>query len=185
MNKQHFIRIAVTVALLSLVWISLTPVFFPNTQTGAAQTAPHRGFYAPALTLMTPEGDTHALADYQGSPVLVFFWASWCTVCKSAMPGLEAVYQDFSPQGFKILAVNTTHQDTLTAAEAYFQSKGYAFTMLLDRNGTVANLYRMRAVPTSVLIDSEGIVTDVIIGSGISEGFLRARLVTLFEKDGE
>jgi peroxiredoxin len=184
-NKQNFIRIAVTVALLSLVWVILTPVFFPNTQTDAAQSAPHRGFYAPAFTLMTPEGETHALADYQNNPVLVFFWASWCSVCKSAMPGLEAVYQDFAPQGFRILAVNTTNQDTLTAAEAYFQSQGYSFTMLLDRDGTAANLYRMRAVPTSVLIDTEGKVTDVIIGSGISEGFLRARLVTLFEKGVE
>lgn len=185
MNKKKFIRIAIILAILSLVWVILTPILFPDTQADAVQTAAHRGFYAPNFTLQTPQGVTHTLADYQGSPVLVFFWASWCSVCKSAMPGLEAVYQEYSPQGFRILAVNTTNQDTLSAAEAYFQSQRYTFTMLLDQDGAVADLYRMRAVPTSVLIDPEGRVTDVIIGSGISAGFLRARLDTLFIKSEE
>jgi thiol-disulfide isomerase/thioredoxin len=185
LKKKRFLSAAFLLILLSLVWITLTPVFFPNTQADAAQTAVHRGFYAPDFTLETPQGVTHTLADYQGKPVLVFFWASWCSVCKSAMPGLEAVYQDYSPQGFRILAVNTTNQDTLSTAEAYFQSQRYAFTMLLDQDGAVADLYRMRAVPTSVLIDPEGRVTDVIIGSGISEGFLRARLESLLMKSEE
>ena len=185
MKKIQFIRIAFTLGILGLVWIILTPLLFSDTQVDDSQTAPHRGFYAPLFTLSTPQGEVHSLADYQGSPVLVFFWTSWCSVCKSTMPGLEAVYQDFAEQGFTILAVNATNQDTLSAAVGYFQSQGYSFTILLDQDGTVANLYRMRAVPTSVLIDSEGKVTDVIIGSGISAGFLRARLATLVAEGQE
>lgn len=95
------------------------------------------------------------------------------------MPGLETVYQEFKPGGFVLLAVNTTNQDILATAESYFNTQGYSFTLLLDQDGSVANQYQMRAVPTSILIDPDGIITDVIIGSGISAGFLRARLNTL------
>lgn len=87
--------------------------------------------------------------------------------------------------GFEILAVNTTNQDRLSEATAYFQTQEYSFTMLLDRDGAVAEQYQMRAVPTSVLVDQNGIVTDVIIGSGISQGFLQARLAALFAQEGE
>ena len=96
------------------------------------------------------------------------------------MPGLEAVYRDCAPQGFSILAVNTTNQDNLSEAKAYFQSQAYTFTMLLDPDGAVANAYQMRAFPTSILVDSDGKILDVIIGSGLTEGFLRIQLESLF-----
>jgi len=175
-KKKQFIIIAVSLFLLSLVWVILTPVLFPSQQADASQTAPHRGFYAPPFTLETPQGLRYSLEAFQGQPVLIFFWASWCSVCKSTMPGLETVYQDFAEQGFEILAINTTTQDSLSEAVRYFQTQGYSFTMLLDQDGTVSAEYRMRAVPTSVLVGPDGKVTDVIIGSGVNEGFLRARL---------
>jgi peroxiredoxin len=158
-------------------------MLFPRAQADSPQEAPHRGFYAPDFTLPSPLGDFHTLSDYQGSPVLVFFWASWCSVCRSVMPGLDQVYQDFSPQGFTILAVNT--QDVTTTGVDYFQSAGYSYTLLLDNDSTVANRYQMHALPTSVLIGPDGVITDVIIGAGMSEGFLRARLTDVLAEGGE
>lgn len=185
MKKNHFIGLAVTITVLSLVWILVTPILFAEAQSETPMAAPHTGFFAPSFTLETPQGDLHTLSDYKGRPVLVFFWASWCSICKRVMPGLETVYQDYAPLGFEILAINTTHQDTLNSAMTYFQSQGYTFTMLLDWDGQVANDYRMHAVPTSLLIDADGKITDVIIGSGISEGFLRARLSSLFAEGAQ
>ena len=179
-NKKQFISIAITITLFSLAWIIFTPVFFPIVHADGLQTAPHRGFFAPPFNLTTPQGDIHTLANYQGAPVLIIFWASWCSVCKSTLPGLEAVYRDYAPQGFAILAVNTTNQDNLSEAKAYFQSQAYTFTMLLDPDGAVANAYQMRAVPTSILVDSDGKISDVIIGSELTEGLLRVRLESLF-----
>jgi peroxiredoxin len=184
-NKKSFISVAITLALICLVWIILTPIFFPNTQADAVGTAPHRGFYAPVFSLNTPQGEAHSLSSYQDRPVLIFFWASHCSICKSVMPGLEAVYQDYAQQGFEILAINTTNQDHLSAAEAYFQSQGYTFTMLVDQDGSVSDQYQIHAVPTSVIVNPDGKISDLIIGSGISEGFLRAHLDTLFTKGGQ
>lgn len=153
----------------------MTPLLFPNPVTISHNIAAHQGFIAPEFSLNTPDGITHSLSDYDG-PVLVLLWASWCSVCKRIMPGLQSVYEDYNSQGFEILAINTTFQDSLSNAINYFQSQGYTYTFLLDRNGDVSREYQLHALPTSVLINPEGIVLDVLIGSGMSEGVLRATL---------
>lgn len=180
MNKNTFIGIAVTLLILSLAWTALTPLFFPGVQAENQPAAAHKGFQAPEFTLETPEGELVSLSDYEGQPVLVFLWASWCSVCKGAMPGLQSVYSDYADQGFELLAINMTTQDTLASALSYFQAQGYTYPMLMDRKGEVARDYQMHALPTSVLVGPDGKVLEVVIGSGMSEGALRARLDELF-----
>jgi len=176
MKKRTFIIIFSILIILSISWLFLTPVFFPINETSAGTIAVHKGFQAPDFTLETPTSEAVSLSNYKGQPVLVFFWASWCSVCKRTMPGLQSVYQDFEPMGFEILAVNTTNQDTLVSATDYFRSQGYSYKMLLDRSGDTSQIYQLHAVPLSVLINPDGSVFDVIIGSGMSEGYLRAYL---------
>ncbi|MEA3326429.1 MAG: redoxin domain-containing protein [Chloroflexota bacterium] len=181
MKKGHFIGISAAIVTMSLVWILLTPVLFPANASQLDTIAPHAGFMAPDFTLSSPEEEMQSLSDYRGKPVLVFLWASWCSVCKRAMPGLQSVYEDYAVKGFEILAVNTTFQDTLTTAINTFQSEGYTYQLLLDRKGSVAQAYRLYALPTAILVGSDGRVLDVVIGSGISEGYLRSRLDDIFE----
>lgn len=177
MSKNTFIGMAISMSLLSLAWVLLTPVLLPAAQADTNITAPHRGFTAPNFSLQTPQGEIISLSDYSGQPVLVFFWASWCSICKRAMPGLQAAYQAFSMDGFEILAVNTTFQDSFPAALEYFQTQDYSFTMLLDLEGEVSRTYRANALPTSILVNGDGTIQDVIIGSGIGEGLIRGWLV--------
>lgn len=176
MKKKQFLSIALGLVITSLIWIVLTPIFFTPAQAEGGLTAPHPGFLAPGFSLESPEGENHALEDYRGQPVLVFFWASWCSVCKAAMPGLQEVYTEYQPRGFQILAVNTTFQDTLTVALSYFQAQRFTYPFLLDRDGSVSNTFALRALPTAVLVGPDGIVVDVVIGSGLSAGYLRAQL---------
>jgi peroxiredoxin len=183
MNKKTFIGFSITVCLLSLAWICLTPIFLTNHSPGGKTPAPHEGFYAPGFSLETSQGRTVNLSDYQGHPVLIFLWASWCSVCKATMPGLQSVYEDYAKDGFEILAVHLTYQDALTTAQPYFESQGYTFTMLLDKDGAVAKNYQIHALPTSVLVAPDGIIMDVIIGSGMSEGFLRSRLNDIVQSE--
>ena len=176
MKKKLFIGIGLIILILSLGWTLLTPMLFPPVEAESNLTAPHPGFQAPSFTLNTPEGEAVALSDYRGQPVLVFLWASWCSVCKATMPGLQEVYSDYQPRGFEILAVNTTFQDTLSAAVNYFDAQGYTYTNILDRDGSVSQAYQLHALPTAVLVRPDGIVEDVVIGSGLSAGYLRAQL---------
>ncbi len=179
MSKKTFIGIAILITVASLAWLVLTPILLPGVQANSQIAAAHKGFPAPDFTLETPEGDTVTLSDYRGKPVLVLLWASWCSVCKATMPGLESVYQEYAPMGFELLAVNMTAQDTLANAVNYFEAQNYSYPMLIDQDGTVAREYQMHALPTSVLVGSDGIVLDVVIGSGMSAGYLQARLDAL------
>lgn len=180
MPKKTFIGTSIIIVILSLIWLVLTPILLPSVQASEQPSAAHPGFIAPDFTLETPGGETVSLSDYRGQPVLVFLWASWCSVCKSTLPGLQTVYEDFAPQGFEILAVNMTTQDTLTSAISYFQSQGYTFPMLIDADGQVAKDYQMHALPTSILIDPDGIVLEVTVGAGMNGGALRAKLDQIF-----
>ena len=181
MKKGQFIGLSVIIVILSLAWILLTTVLFPANASQLDTVAPHPGFIAPDFTLSTPDDETQSLSEYRGQPVLVFLWASWCSVCKRTMPGLQSVYDDYSSRGFEILAVNTTFQDTLSTAINTFQTEGYSFQLLLDRDGSAAHAYRLYALPTAVLVGSDGHVLDVVIGAGISEGYLRSSLDKIFE----
>lgn len=181
MNKKSFIIIASVITCAGLLWIILTPVLFPIHQAEVGPSAPHAGFPAPTFKLQTPDGSNISLGDYEGQPVLVFMWASWCSVCKATMPGLQQVYQSYQEDGFEILAVNATSQDNLVNALDYFQAQNYAFPMLLDQEGEVARAYQLRALPTAILIRPDGLIHDVIIGSGLSQGYLTAVLNHLLE----
>ena len=176
MNRKTFLIFGISGVILSLTWVLITPLIFPPEKGNSSIVAPHPGFIAPEFELNTPHGETYSLQDFNGQPVLIFFWASWCTVCKSVMPGLESVYQDFEPQGFKILAINATKQDVLNTAIQFFGSKNYSYPMLIDVDGVVAEKYFVRALPTAILIGRDGSITDVAIGSSLSEGFLRAKV---------
>lgn len=100
------------------------------------------------------------------------------------MPDLEAVYQDYHSAGFRILAVNVAYQDDQRAAEAYFNTMDYSYTMLLDLDGAVAEQYRVHALPTSVLVSPDGTVTEVVIGGGLTRGTLSA-LLESYTREGE
>jgi peroxiredoxin len=141
--------------------------------------AAHPGFSAPRFTLETIEGELLSLNDIEDQPVLVFFWASWCSVCKRTMPGLQSVYEDYKSSGFEILAINTAYQDSLTAASAYYITQGYTFPFLIDRDGAVSQAYQTHALPTSVLVGPDGKVIDVVIGAGMSEGYLRSQILEI------
>ncbi len=179
MKKKTFIGIAISTVLLSMAWIMITPIILPASQAVVAVAAPHRGFQPPSINLQTPEGELISLDDYSGQPVLVFFWASWCSVCKRVMPGLESVYQTYQDNGFIIFAVNTTSQDSPSAAVDYYISQGYTFPMLMDMDGLASQNYRTHALPTSILINPDGIIHDVMIGSTLTQGSLRAWLDSL------
>jgi peroxiredoxin len=145
--------------------------------------APHPGFSAPRFTLETIDGDLLSLNDIEDRPVLVFFWASWCSVCKRTMPGLQSVYDEYQSSGFEIFAINTTYQDSLTAAVSYYDSMGYTFPFLIDRDGAVSQAYKTHALPTAVLIGPDDKVIDVVIGSGMSEGYLKSQIAEILSNN--
>jgi len=94
------------------------------------------------------------------------------------MPDLESVYAERRDEGFVVLAVNATAGDTVEAAEAFFVEKGLTFPLLLDPESVVSEAYQVRLLPTSILIDSDGIVRGRYTGA-ISAALLNSELDAL------
>lgn len=112
------------------------------------------GGAAPDFSLQSKSGDEVALSDFKGDVVMVNFWATWCGPCRQEMPKLEALYERYHDLGFTLLGVNV-EEDTSGVAK-FLQETSVSFKILLDRNNDVSKLYKVVAMPSTVLIDRNG-----------------------------
>ena len=134
------------------------------------------GNTAPPVSLETLDGAAVSLSDYAGHPVLINFWASWCKPCRIEIPFLISAYEAHQQAGLVVLAINLTDQEGSTKDVRGFQAEfQMPFPVLLDKKGKARKLYRLRGVPTSVFVGSDGVVRSVHPGP-ISEAVLRERL---------
>ena len=177
---KHWTLFSITLLAASAIWIWFSRVN-PSQASAAETSAPHKGFLAPNFSLSTIEGETITLSDLRSQPVLINLWTSWCPPCKAEMPALEHVYRDYKDDGLVILAVNSTNQDNTADAIGFVQDLGLTFTVLLDQDGSVSKQYHLQALPTSIFINREGVIQEIVVGGPMSEALLRSRFKTLFE----
>jgi peroxiredoxin len=179
-NKKSWAIASVFILVLGIIWIGFTASKL-TLGTGGKMPAPHQGFLAPDFTAQSLDGEITTLSSFKGKPVLVNLWASWCLPCRTEMPALERVYQDFQDQGFTILAVNATSQDNLSEVNAFVKEYGLSIPILLDESGDITSLYQISAFPTSFFISADGVIQDVVVGGPMSEALLRSRVEHLLK----
>lgn len=127
---------------------------------------PLEGQPAPDFTLKTLDGSTVTLSKLQGQPVLINFWASWCTPCRAEMPEIVRAYEAHKGDGLVVLAINMTFQDSLPEAQAFAKEFHMPFPVLLDDTGAVArDAYRVPVLPMSFFIDRKGVIMHRQIGA--------------------
>src|SRR5262249_49750973 len=134
---------------------------------------------APEFVAHDPDGTSMALRDYQGRPVIINFWATWCAPCRQEMRALQTVYEAHKAAGLAVLAVSQDHQDMREAVRAYCTTLGITFSPLLDPDGLVAHPYNVFLLPSTVFIHPSGTVAAVHIGAMTPaqiEQYLRAIL---------
>lgn len=122
------------------------------------------GQQAPDFQLVTLSGDTVALADYEGQPVILNFWATWCPPCRAEMPALEDAYQAHQADGLVVLALNREESPSTVAAfwqEMTDRGTPLTFAPLLDETGAVGNAYGVFNMPTTYFIAPDGVITAV------------------------
>ena len=137
---------------------------------------PAPDFALPALT-----GDTVHLAGLRGHPVILNFWASWCPPCRVELPDLVTAYGAHRGDGLRIIAVNGDDERPSLIRE-FTGRMGLPFPILLDRKARVTDRYRVVGLPTTVFIDTGGIVRALHPGP-ITTAQITAGLLSILEPD--
>ena len=117
---------------------------------------------APDFTLRDLKGNQVNLLDFRGQPVVLNFWATWCSPCRVEIPHLEALYTKYKDQGLVILGMNT---ETDYMKVKRFAEPRISYTVLLE-GGTQAQEYDVSGIPCTYYIDREGIIQHRSVGFG-------------------
>ncbi|MDD1622047.1 MAG: TlpA family protein disulfide reductase [Methylococcaceae bacterium] len=128
------------------------------------------GDAVPSVTLKDFHGKSVSLPqDLKGRVILLRFWSLDCEFCdKETVMGLESLYQKYRQKGFMPVAVNVSSIDPNDESLKDFEQ--LTFPMLVDQRGIVAKKFGVIGLPTSFVIDSEGVLREKLTGeAGLDE----------------
>ena len=109
-------------------------------------------------------GNKINLKDYHGKLVIINFWATWCAPCKKEMPSLDSLYKDDKFNNLQILAVNM-EQPNLSKTKKFFSELNIQnLEIFFDSNLNFVKEFKLRGVPTTILINKKGEEFARIIG---------------------
>jgi cytochrome c biogenesis protein CcmG, thiol:disulfide interchange protein DsbE len=136
----------------------------------AAASAAEEGLQAPDFTLPGVRDNEAAvtLSDLRGNIVYVDFWASWCAPCLRSLPEVNTLYEQYKDQGFSVVAV--TIDDPVEDALDFLLDleTPLAYHVVLDQTAEIMDQYAVVGMPTSFLIDRDGVVR--MVHKGFREG---------------
>lgn len=119
---------------------------------------------APAFQASRLDGTPSGLADYRGKVILLNVWATWCGPCRTEMPSMERLHQQFKDQDFRIVAVSVDQEGAATVGR-FAADIGVTFDILHDPRGEIQRIYRTTGVPESWVIDRSGMIVKKVVGA--------------------
>lgn len=154
----------VTGTFLGVVAVLVGVGWFTREDRGYAPIT--RGEMAPPLVLERLEGGTLSLDSLRGKVVMLNIWATWCGPCRLEMPSMQRVYDEYHDQGFEIVAVAVDAQPGVRLGDGvmagpvndFVAQYGLTFPIAVDPTGATEQLYGVDALPTTFLIDREGVI---------------------------
>ena len=142
---------------------------------------PSRVQAAKEFTVPTPERKSLRLSDSRGKVVLLNFWATWCPPCREEMPAMERLYQRYKGKGLVVVALSVDVEGA-TVVIPFVNEHKFSFPVGLDPKMTVAELYGVRALPSSFLVDRNGNLVALAIGPREWDGKSAHALIELLLK---
>jgi len=133
------------------------------------QTRNTPGGKAPGLSAQLLDGSPVSLHEFRGQPLLLQFWATWCSVCSMEQASIDAIAQDYTVLS---VAVEETPADEI---RMWMSEKGVSYAVIRDPSGRIAGQFGVQGVPTSIILDASGTIRFIEVGYTTELG-LRLRL---------
>jgi thiol-disulfide isomerase/thioredoxin len=143
--------------------VAAAPTSTPEDENDTAPTL------APDFELTSVAGETVSLSDYQGTAVMINFWATWCPPCRAELPLIES-FATHHADDLVVLAVNAGESRDVVAQ--FVTEFKYDLVWLLDPANDLASKFLIRGLPTSIFIDANGLIRARHIGL-LNETLLR------------
>ena len=118
---------------------------------------------APDFSLKDLNSRKVGLKQFREKIIFLNFWATWCGPCKEEMPSLEVLYQQFKEKNFILLAISVDYEG-LKPVQEFINKHHYTFPVLLDPKCETLDLFEVKGIPTTFLIDKKGIMVGKAVG---------------------
>jgi peroxiredoxin len=118
---------------------------------------------APSFSLEDLKGLKCELRNFNGKVVFLNFWATWCGPCKEEMPSMEALHQQFKEKNFVFLTISVDYEGVKPVKE-FIEKHRYTFPVLVDPECQILDLYQVKGLPTTIVIDKKGTMIGKAVG---------------------
>jgi cytochrome c biogenesis protein CcmG, thiol:disulfide interchange protein DsbE len=147
---------AITIGVLAFIIDrpTATTGYSPSGIAGAAP--PQVGQSVPDFQARTPDGKTVRLSDFAGKPLWLSFGATWCPDCRAEAADVEAAYKAGQAKGLALLTVWVN--DDPANVSSFAAKNGFTFSMAMDADQRIADMYRLLGYPTHFFIGPDGVI---------------------------
>jgi len=119
--------------------------------------------HAPDFSLKDLNGNKVGIKQFKGKIIFLNFWATWCAPCKEEMASLEVLHQQFKEKNFVLLAISVDYGG-LKSVQEFMDKHRYTFPVLLDPKSEALDLFNVKGIPTTFIIDKKGRMIGRAIG---------------------
>ncbi len=137
----------------------------PGCSRPAASRPPRAGDPVPTYRAVSLTGDTVTLASLRGKPLLLNFWATWCTPCRRETPFLESIYRARSAQGLRMVGVSMDTGNAVDQIREFLKKYGVTYTVLRDPAMNAMTTFGIPGLPATFLVDRSGVVRWMRFGA--------------------
>ncbi|UCH82735.1 MAG: TlpA family protein disulfide reductase [Candidatus Latescibacterota bacterium] len=127
---------------------------------------PKVGSVAPGFNALDAEGRSVALSDYEGKPLVLYFWAVWCPPCVTSGPEIQRLHEEYRDNDVVVIGV---HYDDNGDPRSYMNDHDYTFELIPNGN-SVADVYGVTKIPQIIVIGRDGTILHRQIGFAEGDG---------------
>jgi thiol-disulfide isomerase/thioredoxin len=128
-------------------------------------TTRQRAWPMPDASFLGPDGAVQNWQNFDGSYLLVNFWATWCAPCVVELPSLDRLRKKFAGQGLEVIAISLDQRLSHDEINRFLTNRGISnFAAYWDQAGEIQGKITINGIPTSYLLDPEGNILNIFEG---------------------